>query len=604
MNAMARSYVSEVTALPAYPCMVFVSHSEEVDFKLTRYDGTSSSFSERQAVIDEIDAAHRTLTERLREVEAQGRDFDPQEDMPDAIRRVDVRVPAADLTESGAVLVDTPGLYTRMKFGYDQMTRDFRDSAACAVFIVKTENLFLEQVFAEFEDLLGLFSRIFLVVNLDSSKRDLLPDGSLAPSLEHDDPQRILDAFEHLSMSAPLKQAADDGRLRIFPVDLLQAASARLRDSSATDAFGFNDLHEDLTEFLNSNEYLQAFMVDSVRRGSRLLRDMRDLGESRPALELHARRERLEARAQRIERALKAIETLSDNDWQDVFGAVTVPLQENLPTHLGSAAPGVEEELHTAVLRWFKEESSLAVLRDQRLEAELAATRGGWTAAALEQLRCRVSGVVGNVVLGPHLRQLFEAAGLSYEQLVSRSLESLAGRDVLPQTQPALDFQRIPVKRRFWDYLLFRSEAKVRRRLFGEARKPERKLSVALKERRLGTVCRDRLIRMALDSYARQREQAQQELAAALIEAFAETIGMQLATRLEEVRERCAEERAAIERSLADSAAIIEMFAALHTLATEAMAQVDGIRHRFDLPNEPLQLSRQPDPGIEVEAAV
>jgi hypothetical protein len=81
-----------------------------------------------------------------------------------------------------------------MNFGYDVLTKEFRDSAACAVFVVKTDNLFLEQVFAEFTQLLDLFSRIFLVINVDSNKRDLQPDGSLQPSAESIEPERIIDA--------------------------------------------------------------------------------------------------------------------------------------------------------------------------------------------------------------------------------------------------------------------------------------------------------------------------------------------------------------------------------------------------------------------------
>ena len=94
-------------------------------------------------------------------------------DFPEAIKRIDVKAPAPDMEESGAVLVDTPGLYSRMKFGYDRMTRDFRNAAACAVFVVKTDNVFLEQVFNEFSELLDLFSRIFLVLNIDSTKVDV-----------------------------------------------------------------------------------------------------------------------------------------------------------------------------------------------------------------------------------------------------------------------------------------------------------------------------------------------------------------------------------------------------------------------------------------------
>jgi hypothetical protein len=58
------------------------------------------------------------------------------------------------------------------------------------VFVVKTDNLFLEQVFAEFNQLLGLFSRIFIVVNVDCGKARPAPDGSLQPSAESQSPER------------------------------------------------------------------------------------------------------------------------------------------------------------------------------------------------------------------------------------------------------------------------------------------------------------------------------------------------------------------------------------------------------------------------------
>src|SRR5690606_13626820 len=163
-----------------------------------------------------IATGHLKIMQRARDAEARGEAFDPAVHMPDAIRKIDVNVSIDELGQSKAVLVDTPGLYTRMKFGYDRMTRDFRDSAACAIFVVKTDNLFLEQVFDEFGDLLELFSRIFLVVNVDSTKKDLLPDGTLAPSLEQRDPRAVIDVFEQLAMTTPLQQAVEEGRLKIY----------------------------------------------------------------------------------------------------------------------------------------------------------------------------------------------------------------------------------------------------------------------------------------------------------------------------------------------------------------------------------------------------
>ena len=209
MNAIAASYVSEVTTLPAYPCMVFVSYSEQREYQIERYNGRVDTLHDQAALRMHVNRAHNDLAENIREVERTGADFDPGTHFPDAIRRIDVRVPAQQLKESGTVVVDTPGLYTKMKFGYSRMTKEFRNTATCAIFVVKTDNLFLEQVFDEFHQLLEIFSRIFLVVNLDTTKKDLRPDGSLVPSLESEDPLRLIEAFENLSMNTSLKEAAE-----------------------------------------------------------------------------------------------------------------------------------------------------------------------------------------------------------------------------------------------------------------------------------------------------------------------------------------------------------------------------------------------------------
>ncbi|HYR59243.1 MAG TPA: GTPase domain-containing protein, partial [Chthoniobacteraceae bacterium] len=213
MNAISGAYVSEVTSLPGYPCLVYVQNAERAHFSVTRYNGRESVFANSMVLKEVIEDSHVALAEQIRATEKGGSDFDPRHHFPEAIRRVDVKVPVQSLAESSTVLVDTPGLYSRMNFGYDVLTREFRDSAACAVFVVKTDNLFLEQVFAEFNQLLDLFSRIFLVINVDSSKRDLLPDGSLQPSAESQDPARIIDAFRTLSMAGPLRAAYESGRL-------------------------------------------------------------------------------------------------------------------------------------------------------------------------------------------------------------------------------------------------------------------------------------------------------------------------------------------------------------------------------------------------------
>ncbi len=43
MNALSAAYVSEVTSLPAYPCMVYVTHADTPGYVVTHYDGRKTT---------------------------------------------------------------------------------------------------------------------------------------------------------------------------------------------------------------------------------------------------------------------------------------------------------------------------------------------------------------------------------------------------------------------------------------------------------------------------------------------------------------------------------------------------------------------------------
>src|SRR5690606_41697139 len=107
------------------------------------------------------------------------------------------------------------------------------------------------------------------------------PDGTRARSLQRESAWEIIDAFENLPRPGPLTAAAEAGRLSNYPVDRLRAASRRStsrRETGAGQEEGtaakvdadFDMLLEDLTDFLNSNEYLKAFLQDSLRRSRTL----------------------------------------------------------------------------------------------------------------------------------------------------------------------------------------------------------------------------------------------------------------------------------------------------------------------------------------------
>ncbi|MGD2016865.1 MAG: GTPase domain-containing protein [Planctomycetota bacterium] len=507
MNALAGTYVSEVSSLPAYPCMVYLSHADERVFYVSRYSGEIERFTEPAALYGHVNGAHEELASKLREAEAADIEFDPSRHYQDAIRKVDVRLPAGDLAQSGAVLVDTPGLYSRMKFGYDRMTKEFRDSASCAIFVVKSDNLFLEQVFEEFEDLLELFSRIFLVVNLDTTKSDLSPDGSLVPSLEQEDPLRIIDAFENLAMSAPLKEAADEGRLKIYPVDLLRAASHRLSagagEAPAEPARGqanFDAFLEDLTEYLNSTDYLVAFLGDSLRRAGGLLEDLEGICDHDSIAALRAHADALDAQRQEQQRRRHAVHRLGAFDWRVAFRELDEKLAPAIRDRARSASKETEQELDRLVDQWFLSDASFESLINDDLVPRLARYEAELAGFVAETLEDEVQPGTAGLLLPSEIGADLHAAEIDLAQLGLESLGAMSKDAALGHVTAPIAVERIPVRRSLIDWVLFRSQATCRRRLFGEPSNPAARISIDRKTRRLGEDAR-RAIRRELDLF-------------------------------------------------------------------------------------------------------
>ena len=507
MNALAGTYVSEVSSLPAYPCMVYLSHAEERVFYVSRYSGEMERFTDPSALYGHVNGAHEELAAKLRESEAAEIEFDPSRHYQDAIRKVDVRLPAGDLAQSGAVLVDTPGLYSRMKFGYDRMTKEFRDSASCAIFVVKSDNLFLEQVFEEFEDLLELFSRIFLVVNLDTTKSDLSPDGTLVPSLEQEDPLRIIDAFENLAMSAPLKRAADDGRLKIYPVDLLRAASHRLSESSdespevpVRGQANFDAFLEDLTEYLNSTDYLVAFLGDSLRRASGLLEDLEEACEDPSIAALRDHADALDAQRQEQQRRRHAVHRLGAFDWRSAFRELDEKLAPSIRERAHVSSQETVKELDRLVDQWFLSDASFESLINDDLIPRLTRFETELTGFVAETLEDEVQPGTAGLLLPSNIGADLHAAEIDLGELGLESLGAMSKDAALGHVTAPVAVERVPVKRSVIDWLLFRSQAKCRERLFGDAANPAARIPVDRKTRRLGEDAR-RAIRRELDLF-------------------------------------------------------------------------------------------------------
>ena len=514
LNALAGAWVSEVTALPAYPCMVFVRHAEKPEIKVTRYDATSVLYPDPAALRAALESAHTELAGRVRARGDDAETFDPQVDYPQAIRRVDVGLPAPQLQRSGAVLVDSPGLFVKMRFGYDRMTKDFKRSAATAMFVVKTDNLFLEQVFDEFSKLLDLFSKVFLVVNLDSSKRDLRPDGSLEASLEKADPKRIVEAFRSLSMDAPLRAAVEDGRLAIYPVDLQRAASVRLRSQAARSAGDgaaaagkagsavtsetpdFDAFVTDLEAYINSSEYLHAFMGDSLRQGETLLREVELLTSMTPVREMQARVSALRGERDETKKAVDRLGTAAALDWAAAFSGVRGRVEAAVKEKASAIRGKTADALGGALDRWMASDRNFGSLVDDDAHKlfRSAVEEAAPVVAAAVRDASRAAGAGGQVPFD--VRDGLSDLGVSIDDHAKRALEGvdpLKSASSALAEKPAISLDAIPVRKTFLDWLLFRSRAAIRRRLFGTREAPTRAIAPEAKAKTLGAAGKDAL---------------------------------------------------------------------------------------------------------------
>lgn len=475
MNALSGAYVSEVTSLPGYPCLVYVQHAARKRISVTRYNGRESVSTNGDVLRGVLADGHLALAQQIRAAEQRQVPFDPTADFPEAIRRIDVKLPVPSLEKSSTVLVDTPGLYSRMNFGYDTLTREFRNSAACAVFVVKTDNLFLEQVFEEFNQLLDLFSRIFLVINVDSSKRDLQANGELRPSAESLDPDQIVEAFTTLSMNGPLRQAYEQNRVRIHALDLMNAASERILAGGASAAEPtdtgrrFEAFTQDLTEYLNSNDYTQEFMRDSVRQARLLCGETLEVVGGREIQEVFAHHEELGTRLADLDAKIAAADRLLAIDWESTFQKAQTESATTGRVLAETESTSLAEEMRQALDRWFGAGDSLRTL-EQQLWAPLLVHSALTISTGLRtRIFSLLSTAFGGVEATPSMVTDLQRVGLSLSHVAAGSLAALHESESIDPYLLKIDPEKLPVRRTFVDVLLFRSSARIRRQLFGDA---------------------------------------------------------------------------------------------------------------------------------------
>ena len=594
MNALSGAYVSEVSSLPAYPALVYVKNGEQRRFEATDYEGHRRDFPDNVSMAEAVQRDHAHLADAIVAAENNGDTFDPQKHYPQAIRRMDIEVPAASLAESGSVLVDTPGLYSRMRFGYDQMTRDFRDTATCAIFVVKTDNLFFEKVFEEFEELLNCFSRIFLVANIDSSKQDLSPDGTLKPSLESLDPDKIIDSFRSLSMSATLSSAIENGQLKIYPIDLQKAATRMLskRADAASETVddevsvsghrddGFDAFVDDLTGYLNSSDYFQDFKRDSVRLARDLSEEAGQLVAGDDVAELRQdTREELERERTR----LAALQKLEQQNWEHAFNKLHANRGRLLEELNEDNAEQLEKSCQEQLSAWMDSDESWNELL-ARLNPEIEQESLRQSGLLLEHLREQLKDEHAGAEFSEAQLTAFRDAGLQVDKILDGCLQDLGKgtHAVTPQLEVATE--DIPVKRTMGDYLKFRGRSRVWQRVFGDD--GNRNVPSDVKKARLGNDSVEQLHAIARDAVSRQMPELLQRYADELADAHVSRCVAAIRQKISELRSATEKSITPLESTMQSCVRAQEVFDRIKASSARFSQELSELQSQVELDHE------------------
>jgi GTPase SAR1 family protein len=580
MNAISGSYVSEVTSLPGYPCLVYVQHADDPHFSVTRYNGRESVFANGVVLKEVIADSHVALADQIRVTEARGDSFDPRTHFTEAIRRIDIKVPVPALAESSTVLVDTPGLYSRMNFGYDVLTREFRNSAACAVFVVKTDNLFLEQVFAEFNQLLDLFSRIFLVINVDSSKRDLLPDGSLQPSAESYDPAQIIEAFKTLSMAGPLRAAYEAKRVRLHAVDLLSAAAAILTPNGSAPAAkaereAFIGFQRDLTDYLNSSDYTVEFIRDSLHQGGQLCAEARALATISEFAQLRDRQDEIASELLGLDDRLSATDRLLAVDWDAAFAQARAAFSSGYDGVVRARVAQLSKDLRGALDRWLGSTDSLEALARQHWNPLLADAGRTLADEARNRLRTILGGPLGGAEPAAATMTDLHTVGCALAPIAQAARTTIEEPEPTDGYPVSLKPDEIPVQKTFVDWLLFRTQLSVRRRVFGEDGALE--IAPEVKEQRLREASREALERAADDAISARFPKLPAAYADALLGNYVAKFRTDLLAALRRQRASLANERTVREIPFEANTQLLATMQSLHESAAQVATHLDAL---------------------------
>jgi hypothetical protein len=229
-------------------------------------------------------------------------------------------------------------------------------------------------------------------------------------------------------------------------------------------------------------------MADTLRQTTSVLHQIDEATGSQDLRRFNERMHAFEKEASHAEEQLEAVRKLQNGPWDPPLAKWKEEINQRVNDHCSSVIPRLKQAVHKEVDRWLHSNESVEFLILERLHRKIRTEAQASHARTLELLEGVAASRHGGLPLDEDLLRDVQTAGLALEDLFAAFQAHVRERftEIPDLPEPENPQADIPVKKRFLDYLVFRSAKGIRRRLFGNTFPSALNIPESTKDVRLG----------------------------------------------------------------------------------------------------------------------
>ena len=262
-------------------------------------------------------------------------------------------------------------------------------------------------------------------------------------------------------------------------------------------------------------------------------------------------------------------------DWNAAFEKVRTESANGISGTVKSKTAEVSKETAAALEGWFASGESLDALVQSRWNPALASTAQWLGRATRNHLYDCVRTPYGGAEPAAAAVGDLHIAGFDLGPVVEAARAALDEPEAAESYAMALKHEQVPVRKTFGDWMLFRSAASVRRKLFGG--ESEREIDPAVKAKRLAEPCREALLGAIDETVQAKFPLLPGRFSERLLAGYATKFRDGVALGLGELREKLEQQRVDLQTPFAANIRILESLQVLDETCADVAAEINKI---------------------------